>query len=225
MKKLVLIVGSALFAIPIYAQNNSVNTTSRRINTEFISPENRDKPERAEGSPYITEEFVPAKVNGSDKLFAIRYNGSKDLMEVKGDDDKTLLINKYKDYVIKLTDGSNKVYQTVSYENGTRGFALSVWIDEGKNGLFIRESVKYSPEKIAQSSYDRDQPPKFSRQKDAFYMRIGEKGNLVQLPSNKKKFYAAFGNKQKEIQAFVKKEKLKISKKEDLIKIMLFYFS
>lgn len=222
MKILFLSIITVLFMVPIQAQNTGISSGQRRINVDFVSV----RPiEKAEGSPFISENFLPAKINNSKESYAVRYNAAQDEMQIKGENSETLLLDKNKEYIVKLSDGSNKLYQTVSYADGTRGYAISIWTDANKNGLFIKEKIKFSPEKAPKSSYDQGSPAKYSRVKDAFYMRNGENSALSQLSSNKKKFYAAFKGKEKEVQGFVKKEKLKINKKEDLMKIMLFYFS
>lgn len=215
---------AALFAIPTQAQVNTVSSNFRRVDTDFIRPDTEGKV-KAEGIPFINEEFVLAKINNDNKLYAVRYDGYQDLIEVQENEDaKPLLLDKNKEYIIKLNDGS-KVYQTVTYPNGKRGFAVYVWSDEKNNGLYIKEKVKFTPIKQSTSGYQSDTPAKFSRVSDLYYIKDAKTGSLVELSKSKKKFYAAFGSKAKQVQQFTKKAKLKINKKEDLIKIIRFYFA
>lgn len=226
MKQFFLLILLSISISFVHAQDSYISTNPNNSRVEFIQKAQiPNVNEKAEGSRYITEGFSPAIINNSAITYAVRYNAVDDLMELRDENSKILIIDKNKEYIIKFNDGSNKLYQTVTYKDGKRGFAISIWVDENKNGLFIKEKIKFSPEK-PKIGYDlANNPAKYARVKDAFYMRDGENSPLKELSSNKKKFLTAFKGKEKKVQNFIKKENLKINNKEDLMKIMLFYFS
>ena len=231
MKKFFLIAVLFLFALPIQAQaidgnlGNSINVNSNRVTLQFVRLDGSTPVKTNVGSAYITQDFIPARINNSKQIYPVRFNAADNLMEVKNEKSNIVFLDKNKDYIIKLNDGSNKIYQTITLEDGSRGFAVSQWVDEAGNSLYVREEVKFTPKKPARSSYHTDQPASYSDVKEIFYLKDAKNNKLIKLSSKKDKFYQAFGDRASDVKAFVKKERLKINKKEDLIRIMLFYTS
>jgi hypothetical protein len=66
-------------------------------------------------------------------------------------------------------------------------------------------------------------PAEFKRTADDFYYKIGE-GDLQEL-SNIKSMIASFPDKQEELSAFVKKEKISPKKENEVIKLVQYYNS
>ncbi|AXT20068.1 hypothetical protein D7030_02810 [Flavobacteriaceae bacterium AU392] len=178
-------------------------------------------PVAAIGTPYVNEEFSFAKINNSKELYLVRYNAHQDVMEVKkGENTEIIVLDNEKNYVISM---NGKEYITTAFDNGERGIAHIVWEDTD-HALFQKENVKFSPATKAKTSYEASTKAKYSEITNSYYVDFGN-GSLVQVPKKKKKFYALFSDNTKNVQQFVKKEKLKIDNKEDLIKILNFYFS
>ncbi|NER14441.1 hypothetical protein GWK08_13385 [Leptobacterium flavescens] len=222
MKKIALLNLIALLSTGMYSQNILDTSRGAAGGIDVIMRSTADVPvEGAIGSPYVMESFAPAKINQFQDLHVIRYNAASDAMEFKNRKNEILVLNKMNDYTITL-NGSNKIYQTVTYSNGKRGYAVLLWkSDDSNTSLFLRERIEFVPKKPAASSYSKDQPAKYKRVKDVLYLKDGSE--MTELPTNKKKFFAAFKGKEKEVQQFVKKNKLKISKQEDIVKIIEFY--
>ncbi|NER14442.1 hypothetical protein GWK08_13390 [Leptobacterium flavescens] len=179
--------------------------------------------EEINGSSYILENFVTAKINHFKDVHLVRYNASTDDMEFKNGKDEIFVLNKSNDYTVTL-NSSRKVYQTILHPNGKRGFAVLLWKSKDSNtSLFLRERIEFIPKKPAASSYSKDQPAEFKRLKDVLYLKDG--AELIEIPTGKKKFFALFKDREKEVQQFAKKNKLKITDQEDIIKILDFYTS
>ncbi|NAS31178.1 hypothetical protein GTQ40_09375 [Flavobacteriaceae bacterium R38] len=208
----------------VFSQNNTIESNpGGTIVVALLG--NNNTPREAEGSPYIKEDFSSTQVNDYDVIYLVRYNAFNDLMEFKDKDSKIFLLDKSKDYIIKFNDGSNKVYHTVNFEDNTRGYAKFLWANSDNNlTLYSKERVKFTEEKKAKSGYEEDIPAKYIRLKDFYYIKTSD-GPLRQLSTKKKNFFTAFKDKGKEVQQYVKKGKLKINKKEDIIKIISFYDS
>ena len=66
------------------------------------------------GSPYLYEEFVPAKVNDIDMTL---FNLYEDSIEFKGEDGKVYTMPKSNEYIIKLLNGSNKIFETHGFKD------------------------------------------------------------------------------------------------------------
>ncbi|NER14440.1 hypothetical protein GWK08_13380 [Leptobacterium flavescens] len=222
MRKIALLTLLILFIAPVKAQNIVDNSRGGQI--DVILRNNSNQPvDGALGSPYISENFIPAKVNAFNEIYSVRYNGAVDAMEFKSSDDKILVLDKLSEYTISFATADKKTYQTVTFDSGKRGFAVLLWNDEdSKSGLYLKERVEFIPRQPAVSSYSKDQPAKYKRVKDVFFFK-GTNGVLKEISTKKKKFYALFEGKEKEVQQFVKKNKLKISKQQDLVKIISFY--
>ncbi|AXT20069.1 hypothetical protein D7030_02815 [Flavobacteriaceae bacterium AU392] len=218
MKKtiIVLVVFSITFG---FSQNNA---DQFGINSGIFPPnKSYDLPEEAIGTPYVDNEFSFAKINKSKEFYLVRYNAYQDVMEVKKNEKtKIITLDNNKDYVISLND---KEYITRTFASGERGIVHIIW-DDIDHALFQKENVKLTPATKAKTSYHTSIKAKYSEISNEYYMDFGNK-SLIKVPKNKKKFYALFSNSAKNVQQFVKKEKLKIDNKEDLIKIVKYYFS
>jgi len=182
----------------------------------------------AEGSPYLHEAFIPAKINGIEKTQFVRFNAVEGTIELK-DNDQILTLSPSYNYTIKLLDGSNKTYETYSFTNygsiTTTSFFEKLYTSE-KFSLFLKERIIYSPPKKAKSSYDQDVPGKFKKGNTIFYVTDldGNSDALFEISKKKKNRSNLFKDQSKLVENFIKKEALKMNKKEDLIALLNFYF-
>lgn len=225
MKKTMLITAILLFTFSTHAQlRNRVFNDPNFPRVSGIATSSNIVYLDVEGTPYITEDFVPAKINNSKKIYHVRYDAYADLMEVKEEDGELTLLDKNREYIVKLNDGSHKIYQTVTYEDGQRGFAISKWIDADKNSLYLREKITFSPYIPVRNGYQPAQAPFYSEVEYAYYIKDAKNASVVKLKSRKKPFFATFEGKEKEVAKFVRNKNLEIKKDEDLRQIMLFYF-
>ena len=191
--------------------------TERSLMSKGLSPKID-----AVGSPYINENFTAVKIKGyDDKIYSGRYNAYNGEMEIKLYEGKIIALDVYSsDYEVVFI-GENKTYNTVAYnsESGIlkKGFLVSVYSNE-KVQLLKEEKIKFIEKIEATSSYQKDKPAKFRRQGDDYYIKLGT-NDAQYLPSKKKDLAKAFPSKSKEISSFIKKNKLKLNKEEDLIKV------
>ena len=175
------------------------------------------------GSPYVNEDYQQVKINGvENKIYSGRYNAYINEMEIlvaAGRDPIALDISN-NDYEVFFIN-ENKLYKTFNFENNRgvtkRGF-LVVMSEENDVMLLKEEIIKYYDKVAASSSYDQDKPAKFRREDDNYYIKL-KSGRVVNLPTKDKDIAKAFPEHSKEIMAFVKKNKLKTKKEEDLIKV------
>lgn len=175
------------------------------------------------GSPYINEDYQQVRINGAEnKIYSGRYNAYINEMEIlvaAGRDPIALDIsnNAYEVFFIN----ENKLYKTFNYESNRgitkRGF-LVVMSEENDVVVLKEEIVKYYDKVAASSSYDQDKPAKFRKEDDNYYIQL-KSGRIVYLPSKEKDIAKTFPEYSKEIMAFVKKNKLKTKKEEDLVKL------
>ena len=177
-----------------------------------------------EGTSYINEDFLPAKLSSADKVYAMRYNAYQDEMEYKNDGNSYYLPKNF-NYSVTFT-GNNKVYQVYSFEekgNTKSGFFV-VPFSGDKICLLLKEKIEFYEEVPAKSGYQKSKPPKLKREKDKLYMCYKD-NTATELPSKKKNILLLFSDAAKDIEDYAKKNKLGFSNNEDLIEIFKYFNS
>lgn len=218
-------------SITVYGQAR-VTTVKNGPNTELYFTKAVKAPTYNEviGSPYLHDEFVPAKVNEIEVTHFIRFNVFDNSIEFKGDNDKVYSMTKPNDYIIKLMDGSNKVYETRDFEKDKKEvgntFFERIYVD-GKFALYLKEMIEYTPEKLARNSFEINKPAKFIKTKGDYYFQklYSDTPVLLKLPKREKHFLKLFNDQATSVKGFIKKEGLHIEKEKDLIRILRFYFA
>lgn len=182
------------------------------------------------GSPYLYKEFVPAQVNEIEMTHFIRFNVYDKNIEFKGEDDIIYSMAKPNEYRIKLLDGSNKIYETHDFEDGKKEvgntFFERIFANE-KFALYHRDMIEYTPVKLARNSFEANKPAKFIKTKGEFYYQELNAGTpkLLKLPKREKLFLKQFDKHSTSVKKLIQKEKLKVDVKEDLIRILEYYFN
>ncbi|MEL6917237.1 MAG: hypothetical protein AAFO99_05845 [Bacteroidota bacterium] len=205
------------------------NTTESFNELVFFVGINNPEYDNAEGSRYLNEEFVLAKINSISKVQPVRFNLIENSIEIRKEDGTIMSLSQSYDYTIKLVDGSKKEYETKRFKNENGDIKTSFFekIHATENyALYFKERIRYIPKKPAKSSYDQEVPAKFVKGISKFYMAFSksESQELIEIPRRKKDFLKTFMDKDGTMEKFLKKEKLKFDKKEDLVKLLDFYF-
>ncbi|NER14444.1 hypothetical protein GWK08_13400 [Leptobacterium flavescens] len=213
---------------PLSATNGAASRNQFDLKREYLEAFQHNRQiaagEDVNGSPYILENFITAKINHFKDVHLVRYNASTDDMEFKNSKDQILVLNKSNDYVISFTH-PKKVYHSVTYGDDTRGFAELLWeSSDSKSALYMRQQVEFIPKRAATNSYSSEKKAEYKKLKDVLFFK-NSNGTMTEVPTNKKKFFSIFEGKEKEVQQFAKKNKLKINKESDIIKILDFYTS
>ncbi|MBR9915701.1 MAG: hypothetical protein GYB32_12895 [Algicola sp.] len=206
---------------PLIDGSRFVNQIKARNVTEI------NKDINAKGSAYINDVFLPIKVlnQKENNLFLARYNAYNGDMEIKDVDSnsditRALLIDT-NDFIIEfMKDG--KTYQSYNYidenNNQKRDFFVNL-VSTNRVSLLKKETVVFKEEVIAKSSYDKNKPAEFKRLSDTYYLKIGT-DNAIEVPSNKKELAGLFPKHEGDIKTFIKKNRIKTSKEEDLIQLV-----
>lgn len=213
-----------LFGFTIIAQETSnteiINRSSSVTSASVTTFDSR--PKDLVGSSYINEKFLPAKMSNSNKIYNLRFNTYQDEMEFE-ENGKPFHLAKTFDYTITF-QGTNKLYRVYDFEyKGKSKKGFFVQLEEGeKYTLLLKEIIKFIPEVKPNTGYDKYKPPTLKRSKDKFF--VGLKDNsATELPSKKKEILLLFTDNSKEVEKYVKENKLSFSNKEDLIKIFKYY--
>ncbi|MEY8849835.1 hypothetical protein AB9K26_13535 [Psychroserpens sp. XS_ASV72] len=212
---------------PLFSQQKVVTSQNNRgDNSLLLSTSPITINENIEGTPYVNEEFLPAKISASEgEIFFVRYNAATDQFEVKSDKNgSAFYLDKYRrDIQIKITP-LDKTYQIFGYldEDLNEQYSYFIYLTDADKEtiVFKREKVSFIGEKIAVTTYDKAQPAHYKRWNDSYYIKTKDGILLIEVPTNKKDFSKLFPEHQKEILGYIKDNKLKPKREEDLIQIV-----
>mgnify|MGYP003678232948 CR=1 FL=1 len=191
-----------------------------------LNIKNRSETVLAEGSPYVTDEFLSLKIeNFKDKIFSGRYNAHNGEMEIKLSEDKIIALDNNVDYTITFI-GSKKKYKTYTYKdanlNPQRDFLVVVDKDSSFT-LLKKEYIKFQEKVKPKSSYDKEKPAKFTKGNDTYYLNFDNETKI--LFQNKKQFLGSFPKAEAQLKSYIKKNKLSLKDENDLIKIVAYLSS
>ncbi len=177
-----------------------------------------------EGTPYITESYFPIKLTSfEERNFQARYNGYNGDMEVLDvDKGSVFVLNKnFNNYKVDFI-GLNKTYKVFKYvdDSGVLSNDFFVVLTSNNNlKLLKKENVKFYGERIATSTYDKPRKANYKRGNDEYYIVIGDT-NAQPFSTRKKDIAKQFSGSSKKILDYIKTNKLKTSKDEDLIQVI-----
>jgi hypothetical protein len=159
-----------------------------------------------EGSPYLNDEFKEGTVFMTSKTkfveMPLRYNIFNDQVEFRSDDGSLMVLS------------VPEVIEKVEFGETT--------LEKGEASLYSRPRVTFEDARKP-GAYSEAKPPRFIKRPDEYYIRIGKEP--AELISKKKDIEELFTEHEKEMQEFIRKNKININRPEDLIKVVQFYNS
>ena len=188
---------------------NEVNTLATRKAANSLSYSD------IEGTPYYTNEFIKSTVylkNGNYASAPLRYDLYRDEMEFKLDNQVFWLTKKD----IKLIRYGNEMVFTAPSISDTSKLGYFFINDLGKNKLFCKKGVTFLPF-IPPKGYAATVPNRFERNKDEFYIVL--EGSRVQKIKNNRDLTTIFAGHKAALD-FIKKERIKADRFEDLQKLV-----
>ncbi len=178
-----------------------------------------------DGSPYLNDEFINGSIFTIQKQqyanIPVRYNIYNDQLEFKTESGEIQALAS-PEIVEKVEFGNYKMdYLPYTYSQKIhKGFFII--LAEGKASLYAKKNITFKDAEPP-GAYKEAQPPKFVNSADNYFIRIGEQE--AKIVSNKKDILEIFGDHQKEIEVFIKKNKTKTNKPESLIELVQYYNS
>ncbi len=179
------------------------------------------------GSPYVNPKFQLGSIikNGEPvmKNIALRYNAYNDIILGKQNlqipDTKSLNVIKSPDYQIKI---GNDIFVAIPSKTNVGQSQYYQLILEGEKAtLYLKHTVSYKERIQATSSMTRDSPALFKMHSDYFFGDAD--GNVMEIPSSKKKAAKLFGASEAKIKTFIKEHKLNMSDEGDLKRLFQYY--
>ncbi len=166
---------------------------------------------------YLTIAYNPALIDQFKTTAFLRYNMYNDQMEfVKND--QIYYMKKELGRKVRFTT-LNTTYKVYEVYSDLEFFLVK---SEGPKGsLLVKQSVRFVKPEKATSQYTKSKEADFKRRKDEYFFAMGEK--VVKIPTKKKSVPAIFGDNAIDIRAYMKKEKIKPNKLEDLKKLIDYF--
>ncbi|MGH1384748.1 hypothetical protein [Kordia sp.] len=172
----------------------------------------------AEGSQFYEETFKKATISNTENVFNVRYNAFLDEMEILDGNDIALIDKEYQKHLISFLDG-NISYKVLweKHKNAKASLAYFVQLEDNNYlSLYRKDSKKYVPSRKQRAN----DTGKFQNVRSRFYVEINHSGKAIPLPRTNKEFAALFSDKRAKIVAYMKSEKLKVRKENDLIQLI-----
>ncbi|WP_163716649.1 hypothetical protein [Mangrovibacterium lignilyticum] len=172
-----------------------------------------------DGSPYLNNEFVTGDIVTKDSVqyagLKLRYNIYNDAIEFeKGD----LAIELNPNFPLLYAVIGDDIFVKAEDKDGF--FRV---VSTGKVYLVEKMKIKYNDAKPA-SGYQAAKRPSFRSLNSDYYIQSVPGGEATEL-SNKNDVMSIFSDSKSEVAGFIKSEKIKIDKAEDLKKLVAYYNS
>ena len=208
-----------LLTVTVYPQKtirNYMHLSSEmaRFNESVI-----DMPEYT-GSPYLDKEFSDGSFVTVDNILykniPLRYNIYNEIFEFEKDNAPFDLDPKRYGRRVTCND-MVFIYTDYTYNKNPKKGYLEI-LEKGNYSLFKRYKVRYDRPEPA-GAYSDTKPGNFAKLQDEYFFQAGEEGEIRFIPKEGE-FLDYCGEHAVDVKAYMKKNKLKIRKEDQLIKIM-----
>jgi hypothetical protein len=205
MKKIVLLTAlSAMFSVAlVHAQATDVTP---------------------KGSPYLSDAYEEGVIylSNANHKYPARYNAFTDLVEYQ-QNGRMLVLDPTTQ--IKKVQLNNTTFFVEKYiKQGKPKYGYFARLDSGKVILYSKKIIEYLPGRKGGALDGTDQAPEYLKRPDRFFIKVGNAGGLEEV-TNLKSVIAAFPDKQDELAAYAKKEKISAKKGEELAQLVRYYNS
>ncbi len=209
MQKLGFTLGFIILALAAFSQFTEI--PSRYVDPNLIF-KMRPGFSTIEGSPYLDTTFVDAQFSYQNENFQapLRYNIVNEGFEARHQGQILGLSPEYVDeinlgestYLYQFFEGQKKVFELLG-QNGDKKLLK-------KHIIVFAQAVTGVP-------YQDDQPARFEQQKPRYYLMVD--GAIKIELSNFKALYKLFPDRKKELQSFIKKQKIDRNSDEGMLKL------
>ncbi|PZD78745.1 hypothetical protein DNG35_04650 [Mesonia sp. K7] len=195
----------------------------------YINFDNREiKIEDLTGSIYYNEKVVPATIidlnTGETINVYVRYRIFDDKFEVNPhyDSDKIVYLDRSDQYSL-IMNGKEFIFSYIlpTKINGVNNGYLLTLLKSDKVKLYKRMSQKINQK--VKDEYGQARTVEMHLVNNSHYF-VEINNNLVEIIPHKKEAYKAFPDHQKELETYIKKEKLKFKDEEEDLKALVNYY-
>ena len=222
--KVLLIILLTVPASTIFGQR--IETLRFEMFSGYYEPINRTlNYDDVEGSPYLDPELIKGYVKfrlGDTADYFLRYNIYADEMEYL-DGDKLFVINNPDQVDVVAVNNHELYYTTYKFRNSFKKGFLEKLVD-GHYALYIKYNIDYEKRKEARSSYEKPIPDRFVKKSPTWYCSI-DNGPIKNFENDNSGLEELFRQDYPDVKAYIKSEKLKLRKPEDVIKLFEYFNS
>jgi len=173
-----------------------------------------------QGTQYINEKYMPAKVSNKDMPVMVRYNAYNDYFEFTTPENQAAQTLAKEQGVTITFNMNGQQYALVKYKTDkdevVDGY-LTVISDGPKVKIYKRERIYFQPEREAANSYQPAKAAAYKRADDEYYVKVGDAEAV--FFDGKKEFAKLIPGKNKEVLDYIKDNKLDVEKDTDLVKV------
>lgn len=217
MKKISALI-ALVFCLQLAHSQIVIPNTLKKPKTQTIDAS------KVKGTMYEDDNFVKGllidELGKRQKDYYIRYNAYTDEVELItgiGSKNISAMLSNSPGIYAKI---GNKQYQRINFRTnkGVKIDRIAIKL-AGNNDILLYKFLEkeFIPEKKAKTSLEKDVPAKF-RTKQDYYILINE--TLHEVTLNKKKMAKLFPKQKKEIETYIKKEKLNLKKEVGVIALI-----
>ncbi|MFO8235925.1 MAG: hypothetical protein R6U04_11040 [Bacteroidales bacterium] len=223
-----------LWATGTFAQQGSGSFLElhRRMKDKEMRKYSSSYLDKAEGTPYLSEEYLASKVyfKGQTKPVAadLRYNMHSDNFEFIRSGTRFIISPqidsiKYSEHsFVHKTYIKEKWGLFGSSTDTMEGFLA--WLVKGPCSLYKIYSVEFRDAKAPESGYDDYKPPRFERKNPTYCIQLKDDPHPRVVHSfGIKKFLDNFESSEKELKEYIKGNNLRLKEEDDLIKFIRYY--
>lgn len=220
MKRILLSAVLTWLPFMVYTQVSSISQEGSTLQVRLFN--DGDSEPNVEGSPYITEQFMPVVIKGINETYQARYNAAKDIMELKVKENHIVVLNnEVTPFTVQFV-GIDKTYETVRLNTGKKGYLVLKWKSKDGHTLYEKEVIKYTPPQEALNGYQTSKPAQYTPDKSMIFFKDPSQERLIEL-SDREDVYNLWPSQ--DVGAYVKKEKLNVKKIDDLVKIFEYFYN
>lgn len=180
-----------------------------------IKDEAYANPNFLDGSIFQGEELIRTGV-------PMRYNTFADEIEIKksASDENYSALVKDPEIFVKI---GKEIYLFVPFQGSNeKGGYFSVLADGKTYDLYKKTSSIFVEAKKAETTYQRDTPPSFSKTVKYYLVKDG---TFLEMPNSKSRILKMMDQKKSEMKSYIKENRLDLDKEADLIKAITYFDS
>ena len=179
-----------------------------------------------EGSPYVTEAFLPGKIYSGNKVqnqeILLRYNIYNDLIEVedpsKGTKGPHNSVLKSPTIWVEIA-GQKYVYMDNFRDESHTDGSYLILLEEGENyNLYKKYNATLTEARKARNTYERDRPASFS-QTTTYYLLDNSSKSFIEVPSKKSKARKEMENLKKGSKSFISKNNIDLESDKGMLRL------
>lgn len=184
----------------------------------LVSDFNPKAYENIDGTPYLVKNYEKGKVylkDGEELEGEFRFDLFANAIQFVSNGSRYVIAHHDKIDRIEL---NGRVIKYIDYKiDAGIDHGYFITLVGGYYSLYLKKS-KTLKDPVATKPYEQARPAKFLDHKDYYYIKVGE--NPAERVRNKKGVIKLSGDLGSSVEEYIKKEKIKIKKEEDLVKLV-----